>query len=515
MTHARAERVRSGFLLLAAVSVVIGTAVPADAQNITVYGTSRDPAVSAALAVLERDAYLLIDRDTVLGPEVEIAGDLIVVRARVALEGKVTGAVVVADGDFFTRSRSEVGGPVAVLGTGGAFTSGLAQGDPPRVLEQDPRVFVSVGATPTGYSLTITSPEPPPTFRLPGFYGFAPPTHDRVDGFSVIWRPDIGFGGGDTATVAIRGTVIVRTLRRRIDGTIEASYRPTPRSLVSTRVGRATFTPEVWARGDLANTLSSLIKGSDVRDYFESDVASISIRRLPPPPLIEGEGFIVPGITLRVSRDRSLEGRHPWSLMGDLDRPNPSIDEGTLASLVGRVDAAWRGARARLGAEAAVEWGVPSLGDFEFAQLSSAVVLSTEILNGHQIGITGYALVPLGDGAVPRQRWSFVGGPATLPTFPTAYARGDHLLFGNAVYLLPVNRIRIPIAGSPSIRLEYLAGTAWPSGEPMPRMEQNVGAGIQLLMFKAMVYADPAADTWRGELVFGARLSGGLSVPTF
>jgi hypothetical protein len=138
-----------------------------------------------------------------------------------------------------------------------------------------------------------------------------------------------------------------------------------------------------------------------------------------------------------------------------------------------------------------------------------------EVFGGHQIGLTGYALVPLGDGTVPRQRWSFIGGPATIPTFPTAYLRGDHLLFGNAVYLLPINRIRLPVAGSPTIRVEYLAGAAWRSGDTAPRPAQNVGAGVQLLMFKAMIYADPTAHSWRGELVFGAQLSGGMTVSTF
>src|SRR5690606_25814578 len=108
-----------------------------------------------------------------------------------------------------------------VLGFGGAFPSGRA--DAGVVLEQDPRVFVSLGLTPTGYSVTISPPPDPPTLRFPGLYGLTVPTYDRVNGLSLIWSGDAGFGGGDTATVALRGTVAYRTLRGRVDGRVEAS----------------------------------------------------------------------------------------------------------------------------------------------------------------------------------------------------------------------------------------------------------------------------------------------------
>jgi hypothetical protein len=49
----------------------------------------------------------------------------------------------------------------------------------------------------------------------------------------------------------------------------------------------------------------------------------------------------------------------------------------------------------------------------------------------------------------------------------------------------------------------------------MPRLAQNVGAGIQFLVFKGMVYANPSADPVRGEISFGAQLSGGMRLPTF
>ncbi|MDR0787510.1 MAG: hypothetical protein LBG44_06545 [Gemmatimonadota bacterium] len=500
-------------LLFLATLVSISGIGQAAAQTITTYGTARDAAVSAALTVIERDNFLLLDRDTVLGPETAITRDVVIIRARVALEGAINGSVVVVNGEFFTRPGSSVAGPTAVLGGGEAFPSGLSQSG--TVLQQDPRVFVSVGRTFTGYALSITPPEPRGVLQLPGVYGFGLPTYERVNGASIYWRPELGVGGLDTATVALRGTLVGRTLRKKIDGLLELSYLPTPRTLISARGGRTTLTPETWIRSDLPNTISSLIKGSDVRDYFESDVASLTIRRLPPPPLIEGEGFIAPGVTFRISKDRSLATRRTWSLMNNLDRENPPIDEGVLASVIGRTDMGWRGRSMGANAQLALEWAPSGPGDSEFLQFSSTASWTTAIFGRHRAGITGYALVPLGNGEVPRQRWSYVGGAGTVPTFAVAEQRGDNVLFGEAVYLIPVTPFRIRVLGVPSIRFEYLAGAAWESGEPVPQPLQNIGAGIQILMLKGMVYVDPSAGAIRGRVSFGAQLSGGLSLPTF
>lgn len=501
-------------LLIIALTVTALAPWPVHAQAITVYGTADDAAVALLETIVERDEFVLLDRDTVLGPDVSIAGDVVIARARVSVEGRIAGRVAVLDGELFIRPGGTVDGPVAVLGFGGAFPSGLATAG--AVIEQDPRVFVSIGRTPTGYSVTISPRPEPSTLQFPGLLGFTVPTYDRVNGVSLIWSGSAGFGGGDTATVALRGTVAYRTLRGRVDGTGEASYRPTARTLISLRAGRETQTPDSWIRGDLANSLSTFVKGSDVRDYFESDVATLTVRRLPPPPIVAGEAFIVPGLTFRASRDRSLRARDAWSLMGDNDwRPNPPIDEGTLASIVVSTDLGWRAQTAALEAAAALEWAPAGMGDFEFAQLASTFTWTADAIANHRIGLTGYGLAPLGRREAPLQRWSHVGGPGTLPTFPTAFQRGDHVGYLNAVYLVPVGRVRLPVLGSPSIRLEYMAGAAWRTGDPVPTPLQNAGAGIQFLVFKAMYYVDPADGFSDGTVSFGTQISGPIRLPTF
>ncbi len=501
-------------LLIVALTVAVLAPRPAQAQSIAIYGSADDAAVAVLEGIFERDDFVLIDRDTVLGPAVSIAGDVVVARARVSVEGRIAGSVAVLDGELFVWPGGTVDGSVAVLGSGGAFPSGLATAGP--VIEQDPRVFVSVGRTATGYSVTISPRPEPPTLRLPGLFGFTVPTYDRVNGVSPRWGGIAGFGGGDTATVALRGSVAYRALRSSVDGTAEASYRPTPRTLISLRAGRETQTPDSWIRSDLANTLSTLVKGSDVRDYFESDVAAFTVRRLPPPPIVPGEAFIVPGLTFRASRDRSLRAENPWSLMGDDDwRPNPPIDEGTLASIVARADLGWRAEIAALEAAAALEWAPAGVGDLTFAQLASTFTWTADAIANHRIGVTGYGLIPIGRREAPLQRWSHVGGPGTLPTFPTAFQRGDHVGYVNVAYLVPITRIRLPLAGTPLIRLEYMAGAAWRTGDPVPTPLQNAGAGIQFLVFKAMYFVDPASGFSEGTISFGTQISGPIRLPTF
>lgn len=497
-------------------SILAGTLLtsPVHAQTITIYGEARDSAIAILEDVVQRGEYIVLDRDTVLESDADIGPDVIVVAARVALEGTIRGGVLTLDGELFVRPGAYIGGPVAAVGTrGGVYPSALAEMPP--VIRPHPRVFASVGETPDGYSVAITGPPEPGVLRIPGIYGLGVPTYDRVNGLSLFWGATAAFGGGDTARVALSGTLGYRVLRKRLDGQLVATVHPTVGTRIQLRAARGTRTMDTWIRGDLANSLSSIIKGSDVRDYFDSEEVALTFEVMPPASLIEGEGFIVPGLTARVSRDRSVEAGDPWSLLGDDWRPNPPIDPGTLASFIGGARFGWRGISSRLDGSLAVEWAPEGIGDFEFAQLSTAARWTMEALWGHSIGLDGFLLLPLTSDEAPMQRWSHVGGAGTLPTFPLAAMRGDHVVYLNSVYLAPLRRTRIPILGHPAIRLEHMAGAAWRTDDSRPPFEQNVAAGVQLSIFRVMVVADPADGLDSAEIYFGAQLSSGVSVPVF
>ena len=131
----------------------------------------------------------------------------------------------------------------------------------------------------------------------------------------------------------------------------------------------------------------------------------------------------------------------------------------------------------------------------------------------HQIEVGGHLLLPLGSGFVPRQRWGILGGPGTLPTLPTGFLGGDHLVLIRASYLAELRRIQLPLVGPPALRFEYAAGTAWAGGDDRPPLEQSVGGGVQLLVFNGMVYVDPASSGFDPIFRFGAQLPAGGAAP--
>lgn len=492
--------------------LVFGSAGPLAGQIVRVDGAERDSASILLNEIVDRGNYIVVDRDTTLGAEVALPGDLLVVDARVALEGNVAGTVAVIRGDFFARPGSRVGGRILVFG-GGAYPSSLAETG--EVVYLDPRVTTDLEMQATGYGLILRN-RLPGILRIPGMVGFRIPAYDRVDGLSVRWGGGLGFGG-DTATIAILGSAAYRTERERVHGGVDLRVRASQRARISFSVSRSTRTNEEWIRSELPNSASSFFVRSDVRNYYESDEARVGLIGLPAPPLIEGEGFVSPTLVFRLSEDRSIDAGSPWSLFGDDEawRANPAIDVGVLGSVVGGALFGWRGTTSTFGGTSAIEWSPGGIGDFDFAQVRAAAdwwMLGPYL---HEIEVGGYLLMPLGSGDVPRQRWSTVGGPGTLPTFPTGVLRGDRVLYVHASYLAEFPQLTLPLVGPPALRMEYAAGTAWQSGSPRPPLEQNVGVGVQLLLFTGMVYLDPAESPLDPHISFGVELPFGGGSPVF
>ena len=473
------------------------------AQTLTIEGDSDDPAALVLSGILERNQYRLIDRDTVIASHETVRGDMIVVDARVALEGVVEGSVAVVGGDFFVRPRAAVRGTIAVI-RGGAYPSGLAEVG--EVIYLSPRLSpqLTPDTGPTAVSIVAPSES---LLELPNIYGFGPAGYDRVNGLSLFWIGRLA-SRGDTATVSLNARAGYRVERNTVDGVLDIRYVPAYRTLITASAGRATRTSDAWIRGDISNALSSLFLRSDLRDYFESDEVSLSIARTPPPALTAGERFLIPRITLRVSEDRSLETGNPFSFIRR-DEPwrlNPGIDEGVLASAIFGLSGSWRGMSARSDGTAAVEWAPGGIGDFDFAQLRAYANFGMISLYRHQIQVTGYLQTPLTSSEAPLQRWTFVGGAGTLPTLETAQMRGDHALLVSSDYTIPLNRVHLPLAGMPSLKLTHAIGGAWRTGADFPNLKQNLGAGIQVLLFEAMLYVDPSERPLHPRLVLGTQL---------
>ncbi|MEX2571437.1 MAG: hypothetical protein WD737_09020 [Gemmatimonadota bacterium] len=492
-----------GHVLLALASVHLCAAM-LSAQSIELDVASSEPAATLLSEIVAGGDYLVIDRDTTLTTDSHVPGDVVIFRSRVSLEGAIAGSVAVVASDFFIRPGATVGGSIAAIG-GGVYPSGLAQVG--GIVQLDPRTELAIDTDAGTSTITIRAPDTHRLLRLPSLFGFALPTYDRVDGLSVFWSAAVASAGVRPAASLV-GTVAYRTERRRFGGSLRVDLRPSENSVLTARVSRSTRVIGTWIRGDLENSLSSLVVHSDLRDYYESDQLSLTVGRAIPPTLIEGERFIAPRLELHVSNDRSIETGTPWSLFQREEswRHNPAVDDGVLAAVELGADAGWRGATATFAGTATAEWAPGSAGDFEFAQARADGVWSMTALYGHQVQVSGHLVLPLGAHEAPLQRWGFVGGPGTLPTLATAALRGDHVLFVESSYAIPLRPIRIPTLGPPTLLLEHAAGTAWRTGDPRPPLEQNAGVGLRLGIVDVTLHVDPTESPLDPTLSFGIRL---------
>lgn len=480
------EQVRAVALAIAAALALPGALA---AQRVSLEGDRSGDALSEIARILAGNEYLLIDRDTTLDERFRHSGDVVIAGATVRLEGEVTGRVAVLGGELFVRPGARIGGPIAVAG-GAVYPSGLAEIGP--ILESPPGHVVDVNRLGGRYVVVATPPPPAPRLRSSGVFGLVLPTYDRVDGLTL------GVGGSarlssDKEGARLRGDVRYHSRRGALGGTVALELPLSPAVWATAEVGRETRTNEEWIRGPLTNSLAGLATASDARNYYEADAVSLRIARLPTQPLIAGEAFAGPWIGAQAARERSLAAGDPRSLTGDW-RPNPRIDDGTVISMLGGLVARWTGTAAQLAGDVAVEWAPGSAGDFDFARVVVDGIATISGLREDQLSIRGRTHQTLGGAPAPRQRWSFLGGTNTLPTLDFDSIRGDRLVFIESVYSLPLPLAPLPLVGAPALRLVHATGTAWVTGEAMPRWTQNVAAGLRFSLVEAHVYVDPAAD---------------------
>lgn len=474
----------------------------ARAQDVRIHGAARDSASTIAREILDRGGYTLVDRDTTLGPASRVEGDLVIVRATVRLAGHVAGSMAVLGGEVFIRPGAVVEGPIAVVG-GAVYPSTLATTGATYTTPAD--VAVSLSREGGTHSVGLTGPPPPRRIRPTGMFGIAAPLYDRVNGLTVGVGTRLLLGGSDRGTFA-RVAVSYSTHRQALGGSAGLEVPLGRTTWLIAHAARRAATNEEWIRGPLANSLAAVTLGSDAWDHYETDEASLTLARRQAQPLVQGESFLAPRITVRVSDDRSLITGDPWKISGDAWRANPAIAEGTLASVIAGAAFAWRGTTTTFDGDAAVELASPEFGDFGFVHLVAEGRWGMRALWNHRVDLRARTALPLGADAAPPQRWSFVGGPGTLPTLSFGELRGDHVVFLRADYSVPLRAVRVPLLGEPILRASQVTGSAWATGEPAPRWDQNLGAGVAFPLFEAMIWVDPAGPSPTPVLALGLTL---------
>lgn len=462
---------------------------PARAQEVSFQeGTLGSPRADAAVRrILARADYLVLERDTILGPDAVVPGDLIVLGASVRLEGFVEGDVLVAQSDLFARPGARIGGRVVVIGVGGFYGSSLAELEAPPI--EAAHLAYQVRRVGLGRYL-IVGPRPAAGLRLPGVYGLLLPSYDRVNAVTLAWG--LGSEPGRRGWVP-RGSARIRfrTARERLDGELGLEWSAA-RSRVRLAGGRTVRSNEGWITTEAINSLGSLVSAVDVRNYYDARFVELAGR------LAHGERLTWShGVTVGFERAESLRNRDPFSFAEDRlgFQANFPIDEGDIWSV--RLET-----RARLEAVTRTRLEVvlgldladrDVAGDFTYSLLELAARLHLPTLARQALVVRVRGQAVLSDDPAPRQRWRGLGGLYTLPTLDRLGRFGDRMGWLEATYFLPPP-LAVPVAGPLRPWVRYAVGNAWVTGSDRPSTIHNPGLGVTLGYLSLGLYTDPDDD---------------------
>ncbi len=366
--------------------------------------------------------------------------------------------------------------------------------------------------------------EPPIT--LPMGIGLRIPSYDRVNGVTIPWGPQLTLGDD---RVELNALVSYRSNLGNWDPSLEGFVRPGDANEVKVYVGRGTFTNDAWIRSDLLNSLAALFVGSDARNYYRGDRASLRFTHTLSTAAITLTPFIGGNIERDWSTGSLTPNKTPWSFFGRkgnlrMKRPNPPVVKRHVNSVLGGsgIEMSRGGLEGRLdiSVEHAFEGkspqcilppsGVPictpTQSAFTQTTLDSRVKFPT--FGTQTFEFKGHALFAGGD-ILPPQRFAYLGGSGTLATVNLLALGGDNLLYVMGDYVIPIDRIVLPLVGSPFVALTYSAGNAGLGN--IPALIQNVGVGAGFSLFRVDYSIDPARN--RSPLSRRSAVTFGVSLP--
>ena len=361
---------------------------------------------------------------------------------------------------------------------------------------------------------------------LPLGIGLRVPSYDRVNGLTLPWGPKLETGNG---RVDIDALVSYRSNLGEWDPSIEGTLRPGDENELALFIGQSTFTNELWIRGDLSNSVVAFFAGSDARNYYRARRAMARFTRTILGSTVSFDPFLGVNFERDWSTGSVAPTKSPWSVFGRtgdkrMRRPNPRVAKGTITSMLGgavlefvksgvdgKVDlTVERALRTKLEADCAgVPVGFPCFppgGLFTQGTLNGRVMFPT--FRTQTLTVRAHAVLTGGSGVAPAQRFAYMGGTGTLATVDLLALGGDHLLFFDGDYIIPIERIQIPIFGSPYLALRYAAGNA--GVDKTPTLIQNLGVGLGLTMLRIDFSIDPASN--RSEFSRRSAVSVGLNL---
>jgi hypothetical protein len=433
---------------------------------------------------------------------------VIVLGREAAIEGTVTGDLIVLGGDLHVHPHATINGRAVAIG-GGVYQSSLATIGSGVLAFRD--FTYSVTPIPGGYELRYHSyiESASSALSLPGIYGFRIPSYDRTDGLALPFAPLVAVPG---TALLVEPKVIYRSQLGRVDPSLGVAWTLDSRTSVGIVAGRSTFSNDRWIWSDPLNSLAVLAFGDDSRNYYRATRADASISHR----WGWGESELTPYVGARWERaesarpDSTAEGG-PWSFSGrtnrqDILRPNPPIDSGTIVSgIIGaRFDQSGSAVTLRAALDVEVGGLAPELGaSRSFAQATFDGSITFPTFGTQSLRVDGHVVASWASSeqlsaqqtttsrrAAPRQRWAYVGGWGSIPTLSLLARGGDELIYVDGRYNIPIDRLQLPLIGAPVVSLRnVLAGAdvgRWPS------LAQATGVRLSASIAYAEWLIDPA-----------------------
>lgn len=419
--------------------------------------------------------------------------NVIVIGGPAEVASTVRGQVIVVGGDLYLHPGVNISSRAIAIGGGVYETSlGAVHGGVFSFREFTYRVAALPDAT-LALDYELTEVRDTRVLTLPGFFGVRLPSYDRTNGLSLPIGPTLSF---DTARYEVDLLGVYRSQLGVVDPQTEVLGTIGRRLTIDLRAGRYTETNDSWIYGDVANSMAMLFVGNDARNYYRADRADARVSWV----LETSTAQFTLSAGALAERARSVRPDSgalggPWSLfernerMGRL-RPNPRILPGTISSALGGFVMQWadQGVSANLQADVELPFSTPNASHFVQTTLDAAVGFPT--FSTQSVQIESHAIITAGDTA-PPQRYSYIGGSGTLPTFDLLQFGGDELFFAEGRYIIPIDRVRIRFLGSPTVTLRYITGAAGVG--KLPTLEQNVGARFAISFLRIDYLIDPAS----------------------
>lgn len=419
-------------------------------------------------------------RGTVIDSSVVVPGSDATVAAT------VHGDVLVVGGNLFLWPGAHIDGRAIAIGghvyntKAAVVTGGLLS---------FPTVHIAVDSTAGGYALDYhppVAPEGTPVVSLPALFGFRIPGYDRVDGVSAAWGPRLSLLGD---RVELDATATYRSDLGAVDAATTLDARLSDTWSITGQAGRSTLTNDAWIQPDLVNSLAVLVVGHDYRNYWRADRFDGRLVHT----FYSESGQLSLSAGALTERDWSERGGGPWSFRGygsvnGILRPNPAIEHGRLSSALGGVTAAYTLGQVRVGGSVLVERPFDAPNGERFTQATIDATFSIPTIARQTLSLHTHDVLTAGDTA-PPQRFAYLGGAGSLPTFDVLTMGGDRMVYVAATYTIPITPLRIRFVGSPTIALHDAVGSAGIGH--LPRLEQNLGFRLGFPFFWVSYDVDP------------------------